>query len=309
MIKEQRILYVCTVPALECYSSGLISAAFLSKKINAYACIFLHGNDSRSIQQLMFHYGISEEKLDKIEFTHLSSSKFLRILSGGKYLSRVIDFAKLNQIDKIHFVSQDVMLDGHLSKFKSFEVYYTVHDLHAHEVKLNAFNRWKHYYFRIAKDKRLVQRIGNLVTNSLHQKKQLDYDYPNDNIQYHLMPSLVTPEIIIGNQEMHELKSLDEYILFFGRIELYKGLETLYSLFSTRAELKKYTLVIAGAGSIYFKRDRNNESNIVLINRFIDDAEINDLFIKAKVVVLPYLTSTQSAISSFAYHYKLPVIA
>lgn len=102
--------------------------------------------------------------------------------------------------------------------------------------------------------------------------------------------------------------SFQEYILFFGRIDKYKGLENLFRAFS--AYSGKYNLVVAGKGELtnsekdLIKRDHR----IISINRYIDDGEMIWLFKNARALVLPYIEATQSGIIPIAYKYAKPVI-
>jgi len=305
----EKILLVCTVPALESYNIGIVSAALADKNMDFYAVVFLNGQDKRSNAELMADYAVAIDRRNRIKFYHLHKNKVIRILSGGRYLDLVAEFACRELISKIHFISQDVMLSAHLAKFKNFELYYTVHDFIAHPAKLNLLQRAKHYYFRIRKDKLLIKQINNLVTNSRSQHQALLAHYPAKKISWHRMPGMVTRKILNGNQDIPELKDVKDYVLFFGRIEVYKGVETLYHLFLTRSELRGTNLVIAGKGDVYFKRNPEKEDHIIFLNRFIAEEEVAALFRKAKFLVLPYLSATQSAISSISYHFRKPVIA
>ncbi|TDQ09909.1 glycosyltransferase family 4 protein [Pedobacter metabolipauper] len=305
----EKILYVCTAPGLESYSIGLISAAFSSKVIDLYVCVFLNASDQRTKAQLILDYSIQSATAHKILFLQLPANKVKRILSSGSYLNQVAAFATRNGIRKIHFISQDVILWGYLHKFKNFSLYYTVHDLHPHEVKLSKLQKLKHWYFRIRKDRNLMKTISRLVTNSTHQWEALKERYPNKKVYLHAMPGLITPAIRAGTKTIKELDSVSQYILFFGKIEWYKGLDLLYQAFVSIPELKNIKLVIAGKGDIYFNREPLHEDHIIFINRYIADHEMNDLFGKAAAFVMPYRSATQSAVTSLAYHYGLPVIA
>lgn len=307
----EKVLLVSTVPGLESYSIGVIRAAFQNGAIDCYACVFLPGTDRSTIAQSMDRYGLPQSGKDKVLFHKLATNKILRNLRSCAYLRQIVDFAHQHQIHKVHFIAQDVMLYGNFDQFKDFELYYTVHDLVPHEVKLSLFQRLKHYYFRIRKDKVLTQLIDQLVTNSSYQKEALQQLYPNKTVFFHAMPSVVTPAIQSGSADVPELKELNEYALFFGRIEVYKGIGRLYQDFVSRPELKaiKLKLVIAGRGQVYFKRDNEQEDNIIFINRFIREEEIGALFKHARMIILPYDTATQSAVSSLSYHYHKPVIA
>lgn len=304
-----KVLFVCTVPALESYSSGILNAAFSSKEIDAYAIVFIEASDSRSDDMVLFQYSIAPEACAKVLLVRFPKNRIYRQLMAGRYMLLVANFAKLNRIKIAHFISQDVMLAGHVRKFTDLQLYYTVHDVRPHEVRLNFLSKVKHYFFRIRKDKQLVRRIDNLVTNSPHQKLTLSALFPDKSVFLHDMPSLVTPGLKKGNAKVSELRGCAGYVLFFGKIEFYKGLHLLYQVFTQYEALRNIKLVVAGSGNIYFPRSLQSESNIIFINRYIQEQEMNDLFSNALALVMPYISATQSGVSSLAYHYNLPVIA
>ena len=47
---------------------------------------------------------------------------------------------------------------------------------------------------------------------------------------------------------------------------------------------------------------------MIVINRFVDDKELADLFQKAAVVVYPYISATQSGVISIASFFKKPIV-
>ena len=67
-------------------------------------------------------------------------------------------------------------------------------------------------------------------------------------------------------------------------------------------------LVIAGKGNIGVEIDINNK-DIVLLNRYIDNAELASLISNSQFVVLPYRTVTQSGVLKSAYAFNKPVVA
>lgn len=182
----------------------------------------------------------------------------------------------------------------------------TVHDLHPHEAKKSFLQMLKHhlFYHRVYQ---VLKLSDAFVTNSIVQKKELEAKKSKLSF-YHDFPSLVTESIIKGRKKPKEL-SYDNYILFFGRIEEYKGVELLYNAFYNSNLCSKERLVIAGNGTIAFQRKEDEtEKNILVINRFIDDSEVQYLYSHAKCVVYPYLSATQSGVLSLAYYFNVPVL-
>ncbi len=104
-------------------------------------------------------------------------------------------------------------------------------------------------------------------------------------------------------------RSTEDLILFFGRLEPYKGLEILLSAFSRlRDALPDWKLVVAGTGTLPDVVDRSGSSSIQILNRYVSDEEVARIMLRARIVVLPYLEATQSAVIATAYAFGRPVI-
>ncbi|MBQ9208896.1 MAG: glycosyltransferase family 4 protein [Oscillospiraceae bacterium] len=101
----------------------------------------------------------------------------------------------------------------------------------------------------------------------------------------------------------------DEFFLFFGRVDKYKGVGTLISTYSSWKR-KKFRLVLAGKG-VYTPSEIEDAAkckDIKIINRYIEDEEQAWLFSHAVCLVLPYIEASQSGIIPIAYKYGVPVI-
>ena len=182
----------------------------------------------------------------------------------------------------------------------------TVHDLHPHESKKEWYKelRFKLIYKRLHEN---IVYAKNLITNSETQYEELKSSYPDKKIYYHSFPSLVTENIKNGKDMPLELETIDKpYILFFGRIEEYKGITLLYKVFTESIELSEhYTLVIAGRGTLPFTRIPN-EKNVIIINRYIKDTEIAYMYQHAHCTVYPYISATQSGVISLSIYFQTP---
>ncbi|MFM7014900.1 MAG: glycosyltransferase [Bacteroidota bacterium] len=125
-----------------------------------------------------------------------------------------------------------------------------------------------------------------------------------------------------GNQATREesCKKLNlnpdtHYVLFFGFIRNYKGLDLLIQAFSeSNLRSKNYKLLIAGE---FYEDDKPYLELITslqltdfveLHSHYIPDAEIKYYFGSCDVVVQPYRSATQSGISQLAYHFEKPMI-
>ncbi|MGD9936947.1 MAG: glycosyltransferase family 4 protein [Methanoregulaceae archaeon] len=101
----------------------------------------------------------------------------------------------------------------------------------------------------------------------------------------------------------------EDAILFFGRIEEYKGLRYLLEAMPLVWQASPRTrLIIAGAGDLDPDADLLGDERIELVNRFIEDDEVPVLFQRAKAVVLPYIEGTQTGVIPIAYAFYRPVV-
>lgn len=100
--------------------------------------------------------------------------------------------------------------------------------------------------------------------------------------------------------------------LFFGRIEKYKGLHVLADAYrKVSAKYQNVSLTVAGGGDFAEYRNEYAElPNVTVINRYIRNEEISELFDTGNtVVVLPYIDATQSGVIPIAFEFGNPVIA
>jgi glycosyltransferase involved in cell wall biosynthesis len=100
--------------------------------------------------------------------------------------------------------------------------------------------------------------------------------------------------------------------LFFGRMEAYKGLDTLLEAVRIlEASGQYYRFIIAGRGDSLtrlepqLRRHRSFEVH----NRYISPDEVADLFRSAQAILLPYHDATQSGVAAASYGNARPVIA
>jgi D-inositol-3-phosphate glycosyltransferase len=123
---------------------------------------------------------------------------------------------------------------------------------------------------------------------------------------------------VIGRAEALAALHLDEeyrYLLFFGFIRAYKGLDLLIKAFADRRLRKmKLKLIIAGefyedaASYMQLIKLYDLEKEIILFDHFIKDADVPLYFGAADIVVQPYRSATQSGVTQIAFHYEKPML-
>lgn len=101
-------------------------------------------------------------------------------------------------------------------------------------------------------------------------------------------------------------------VLFFGRMEEYKGLDVLLEAVRELNERGVvFELVLAGRGP---ELDRLGPAierlpNVTVVNRYLTPTEAIDQFQRAAVVVIPYREATQSGVVAAAFANGRPVVA
>lgn len=108
------------------------------------------------------------------------------------------------------------------------------------------------------------------------------------------------------------------YLLFFGLVREYKGLDLLLEAW---AALKKGDAAtpprkLIVAGEFYDDVEKYRKlavelgigNEVILHDRFIHDDEIPLYFSLAELLVLPYRSATQSGVTQIAYHFDVPMI-
>lgn len=102
-----------------------------------------------------------------------------------------------------------------------------------------------------------------------------------------------------------------KYILFFGLIAPYKGVEFLLQAFGKlQQKHPDIKLLIAGSGKLYFDESlyRGN-ANVVLMNRYVPLTQLADLLKNALFTVCPYKDATQSGVVQTAFSMGTPIVA
>tara|TARA_B100001741_G_scaffold263396_1_gene228069 strand:+ start:11949 stop:13094 length:1146 start_codon:yes stop_codon:yes gene_type:complete len=138
-------------------------------------------------------------------------------------------------------------------------------------------------------------------------------------------PKVLTPHPIYDNfgeiepreKAIESLKLNQDYryILFFGLIRDYKGLDLLLEAFSD-TEIREKNIKLIVAGEYYSEQapykilieKYNLEQDIIQVEQFIPDSEVHLYFNACDLVVQPYKSATQSGVTQIAYHFNKPMI-
>jgi glycosyltransferase involved in cell wall biosynthesis len=116
-------------------------------------------------------------------------------------------------------------------------------------------------------------------------------------------------------REILGLKPKGKYILFFGFIRDYKGLDLILEAMANE-QLKKSDIKLLVAGEFYTDskpyfdiiEKHKLQDSVIMSNDFIPDGEVANYFSACDLVVQPYKNATQSGVTQIAYHFNKPII-
>jgi glycosyltransferase involved in cell wall biosynthesis len=104
-------------------------------------------------------------------------------------------------------------------------------------------------------------------------------------------------------------------VLFFGYVRRYKGLHVLLDAFARLERSLDAQLLVVGEfyddEEQYRKQvaELKLENSVIIRSDYVPNDQVGIYFSAADVIVLPYLSATQSGIAQIAYNFDKPVIA
>jgi len=161
------------------------------------------------------------------------------------------------------------------------------------------------------------QAVDFFIVQSRAVERELLAFHPS--AQYRFVPHPVYE--IFGNslkksEARKKLRIKDErVILFFGFVRKYKGLQTLLAAMPRILGKVKVRLLVVGEfygdEDMYRKQvsDLGLEQNVSIYSEYVPNEDVGTYFSACDVVVLPYVSATQSGIVQIAYQFDKPVIA
>ena len=112
-----------------------------------------------------------------------------------------------------------------------------------------------------------------------------------------------------------KLEPSTKYLLFFGLIRGYKGLDIALKAFADD-KVRQLGVKLIVAGEFYDKKEKYLEiindlklqDLVILKDYYLPSEEVKYFFAAADAVIQPYKTATQSGITQVAYHFDKPMI-
>jgi len=122
----------------------------------------------------------------------------------------------------------------------------------------------------------------------------------------------------ISRKEALENLGLDpqyRYILFFGLVREYKGLDIMINAFASR-ELREMKIKLLVAGEFYIPRapydelirKHDLEKDVIIHPHFVNDSDVAKWFCASDIIAQPYRSATQSGVTQIGYHFNKPML-
>ena len=265
-------------------------------------------------EQKRIKYFSIEDKLPK-------GTSIIKVIMQSLFLLLIL-FEALNKT-----TYKIVHIQGHLPMFflfipilklKGKKIFWTMHDVNLRPSNRGLRSKLDLFYTYVVSQPRIVSRYadvilvhGSLLKNQLASKGVNDkkiHVIPHFDYRYLMRPSIITK----SSQDILPTG----YILLFGKISPYKGIEVLIEAARIVKKLlvnnNEFNVLIAGEGDFsYFEKllSKEDYEYIHVLNKWIPASEIPILFQRAKLLVLPYTDASQSGVISLAYTFSRPVIA
>lgn len=211
---------------------------------------------------------------------------------------KLLEFLRDNKFDIIH-ITWPFAYDLFPLYLLRKKIILTVHDPLPHSSNINFASQ---IYRKIA-----FKLLNNFILLNKTQKEEFisRYHLSNKNISvsrlgkyFHLSKiDPIKPE-------------LSNYVLFFGYISSYKGVDLLcQAMRRIRERVPSVKLVVAGKGEIDFDISQFvNDGTIDFKNYYISDEELAGLIKYSSFVVAPYKDATQSGVVMSSYSLDTPVV-
>jgi glycosyltransferase involved in cell wall biosynthesis len=206
----------------------------------------------------------------------------------------ILNWSLLWPLESLYFI---------LCKLFQKEVMYIEHNVVSHELESEKPNLKKKVLYRL---------VDKIVCVSEFSKNQLVGIYPEFREKAFVYQHGVMPLLHYKDIESLSLKE-PKNIIFWGNVKKYKGIDYFIDLFADHLDSFDYQIYVYGKWDDSLKNKSINlckkYKNISITDRFIDNSEIFKIINSGSVIVMPYLSATQSGVLYTLLNYGVPFIS
>lgn len=274
------------------------------------------------------------EALHKV-YTFMDRSKLIKIINPGKEVKEIQRFKEYLDLSKTYVLKGYRNRDIIRKLFCSYQLYKIINKINP-EIIICDIPNPLYFFPTFLYRKKVVMFVHDPFPHSgeniLWQNcfKYIGYKYFTKFILF----NQIQKDLFIKHYKLHNKKVVSsflgiyEYItlfndsipkasltsipkgirlLFFGRLSLYKGIDTLYNAFKNLPPNYDIKLIIAGKGDLNFTIE--NLPNLQFINKYIEPNELYNLIYQSDIIICPYKDATQSGVVMTAFALNKPIIA
>lgn len=226
----------------------------------------------------------------------------------GQYAKSIASWIETEEFDFVFFTDNSNFSTRVIPLLKTAMKAVTIHDVYAHSSYSGMTERLKLAILekRMKSVLKAADAVVLLSNNSFESFIERYHGYDAKAVKMNLGAHVPDIGTSVPPFEL-DAEKWNNYLLFFGRIDKYKGVPNLVEAYSSSA--KKLRLVVAGRNLGLKLPELDGSEGIVTLYRFVSNEEMVWLFEHAKFCVLPYTDATQSGVLPIAYKFKVPVIA
>ena len=252
-------------------------------------------------------YSLTKRKLSNVTLIPLKFSLITLIY----YFIKIVTLAKKKQITIVHWQWVQVFFIGILLnkifKLMGIKIIYTVHNttpFHSQSSVKIFLQKIGFWYF--------LRSCDQLIVHNEYSFEVLQGNSIDSNIIPHGLLSFGE----IDHTDIITKRDKSNYILFFGKLEEYKGLQRLADVLGTiLVKNPDLNFIIAGKpGNIsptlldFLETCSREFKNFTYIPNFIDKRIAHDLFLNARALILPYKHIDDSGVINVAINYLVPSV-
>lgn len=217
----------------------------------------------------------------------------------------------LNHFDIVHVQSGNVWLSLFRRLFKRIPIVFTIHDPHQH-VGTNKSN----YIYQDISQKLMSLQSSVSIVHGRKLKKMTASKYGVDPMRIEIVPHgelSFYKKLRKANNPFSNNPSCKR-VLFFGEARKNKGIKYLIDAEPIISKhYNDYKICIAGSCKDLdvlncLEKVRNNQ-NFEIIDRYVPIDQVADLVESSYLVVLPYISATQSGVLSLAFGFGKTVVS
>lgn len=226
-----------------------------------------------------------------------------------KYRQQLQEFIRAHKIDVVYAPMTHIWSAAVVSLFGHLGIKYvlTMHDAITHAGDMEWIKN------RLLRRDVLASDACITLTQAVKQRVRKIYEYPLERIA--VIPHGAFKYGEFSPREFPRGRPMR--LLFYGRILKYKGLglllDSLKRAFSIDPSLN-FELQIWGDGDLTpYLNDlnllRERGAAVRIVNRWIEETEIETIFRETDVCALPYVEASQSGVAAIAFATAMPIVA